>query len=186
MSRRFILAVETLSRLGGVSAAILLIVAMTVMCQMILMRYLFRSPTIWQTEVVVFSATAAIFIGAPYVLMKKGHVGVDVVELLLSAPNRRRLQCVGALLGLLFCALMSVACAIYVLEAWEGGWTTSTIAAIPLWIPAAPMLVGFCLLCLQYLVELMKLLRLQTPVEAPQQAAPGQDKARHRTLGDVK
>lgn len=158
MSRRFIRSIEALSRLGGVSSVLLLIIAMVVMCQMILMRYLFRAPTVWQTEVVVFAATAAIFIGAPYVLMKKGHVGVDVVELMMSAPNRRRMQLLGAVLGLAFCVLMTVASVIYVHEAWEGGWTTPTTAAIPLWIPATPMLVGFGLLCLQYVVEMMKLI----------------------------
>ncbi|QLF93319.1 TRAP transporter small permease [Pseudomonas sp. ABC1] len=159
MSRRFILAIETLSRVGGVSAVILLITAMAVMCQMIFMRYVFKAPTIWQTEVVVFAATAAIFIGAPYVLMKKGHVGVDVLELMLSSNSRRWLKLVGSLLGILFCVLMSISSLIYVHEAWEGGWTTPTIAAIPLWIPAAPMAAGFCLLCLQYLVEILKLIK---------------------------
>lgn len=191
MSRRFIRAIETLSRLGGATAVALLIIAMVVMCQMILMRYLFRAPTIWQTEVVVFAATAAIFIGAPYVLLKKGHVGVDVIELMMSAPNRRRLQCLGALLGLTFCVLMSVACGIYVYEAWEGGWTTSTIAAIPLWIPATPMLVGFCLLCLQYVVELMKLIcpELGSAAQQDVRNATGEKDAAplhsHRNLGEA-
>jgi len=188
MSRRFISAVETLSRLCGVIAALLLIVAMTIMCQMIFMRYLFRSPTSWQTEVVVFSATAAIFIGAPYVLMKKGHVGVDVVELLLSSGKRRWLRLVSSLLGLLFCVLMAIASAIYVFEAWEGGWTTPTIAAIPLWIPATPMFVGFGLLCLQYVAEIMKLWH---PEEDAEEAspAPTQDDTvlhPHPPLGEVK
>ncbi|MHB0851192.1 TRAP transporter small permease subunit [Stutzerimonas nitrititolerans] len=189
MSRRFISAIEALSRLGGVSAVFLLIIAMVVMCQMILMRYLFRAPTIWQTEVVVFAATAAIFIGAPYVLLKKGHVGVDVIELMLSAPNRRRMQCLGAVLGLMFCVLMSVASGIYVYEAWEGGWTTPTIAAIPLWIPATPMLVGFGLLCLQYVVELMKLFRPELGVPEPQKAEAPTDEATlhsHQNLGEVR
>ncbi|MBE7376394.1 TRAP transporter small permease subunit [Pseudomonas lopnurensis] len=188
MSRRFIRSIEALSRLGGVSAVFLLIIAMVVMCQMILMRYLFRAPTIWQTEVVVFAATAAIFIGAPYVLMKKGHVGVDVIELMLSPPNRRRMQCLGAVLGLTFCLLMSVASGIYVHEAWEGGWTTPTIAAIPLWIPATPMLVGFGLLCLQYVVELMKLICPELATPQQQNAATEKDETTlhsHQNLGEA-
>ncbi|MBD9397333.1 TRAP transporter small permease subunit [Pseudomonas sp. PDM11] len=188
MSRRLLLAIEALSKAGGVTAALLLIVAMGVMCQMILMRYLFKAPTIWQTEVVVFSATAAIFIGAPYVLMKNGHVGVDVVELMLSSPNRRRLKCVGSLLGLVFCVLMTIASAIYVYEAWEGGWTTPTIAAIPLWIPATPMAIGFALLCLQYMVEIAKLLspRLLAELTPPVAEQPATDTPHHQALGDVK
>lgn len=189
MSRRFIYAVEALSRLCGAFAALLLIIAMTVMCQMILMRYLFKSPTIWQTEVVVFSATAAIFIGAPYVLMKKGHIGVDVVELMLSPPKRRLLRLLGAVLGLIFCCLMCAASAIYVYEAWEGGWTTSTIAAIPLWIPAAPMFVGFSLLCLQYVAEIIKLWSDQEAHKAPHSSTATADPSLlvpQKPLGEVK
>lgn len=188
MSRHIVRTIEALSRLGGISSVFLLIVAMVVMCQMILMRYLFRAPTIWQTEVVVFAATAAIFIGAPYVLMKKGHVGVDVIELMMSPPNRRRMKCLGALLGLSFCLLMSVASGIYVYEAWEGGWTTPTIAAIPLWIPATPMLVGFSLLCLQYVVELMKLYRPELAISAEQNAATIENESTlhpHQRLGEA-
>lgn len=176
MSRRIIRSIEALSRLGGITSVFLLIVAMVVMCQMILMRYLFRAPTIWQTEVVVFAATAAIFIGAPYVLLKKGHVGVDVIEMMMSPPNRRRMKCLGAVLGLTFCLLMTVASGIYVHEAWEGGWTTPTIAAIPLWIPASPMLIGFGLLCLQYVAELMKLICPELATPQQQNTAAEKDK----------
>lgn len=188
MSRHFIRSIEALSRLGGVSSVFLLIIAMVVVCQMILMRYLFKAPTVWQTEVVVFAATAAIFIGAPYVLMKKGHVGVDVIELMMSPPNRRYMQLFGAVLGLTFCLLMSVASGIYVHEAWEGGWTTPTIAAIPLWIPATPMLVGFGLLCLQYVVELMKLIRPALAIPEQQTAAATKEETTvhsHQKLGEA-
>lgn len=188
MSKHIVRSIEALSRLGGISSVFLLIVAMVVMCQMILMRYLFRAPTIWQTEVVVFAATAAIFIGAPYVLMKKGHVGVDVIELMMSPPNQRRMKCLGALLGLAFCVLMTVASGIYVYEAWEGGWTTPTIAAIPLWIPATPMLVGFGLLCLQYIVELMKLFNPElatSPTHTPTSAEDENTLHSHQRFGEA-
>src|SRR5690625_5418186 len=100
MIKRYIAVVERLSRWGGALAIAFLVFAMIVVCQMILTRYVFRGATVWQTEAVVFSATAAIFIGAPYVLLTKGHVGVDVVMHYASARNQRRLDVVGALLGL--------------------------------------------------------------------------------------
>lgn len=157
MSRRFVDIVEALSRVCGFLSGVLLMVAMAVVCQMILMRYVFSAATVWQTEAVVFSATAAIFLGAPYVLLKKGHVGVDVIQLLCSTRNRLRLERLGALFGLLFCLVMLVATAMHFYEAVDGGWTTPTVAAIPLWMPLGPMLAGFALLCLQYMAELIKL-----------------------------
>jgi TRAP-type C4-dicarboxylate transport system permease small subunit len=157
MSRRFVRAVEALSRAGGIASALLLLTAMIVVCQMILLRYVFRAATIWQTEAVVFTATAAIFIGAPYVLLKGGHVGVDVIENIVSPRSGLRLKRIGAVLGLLFCLIMTVATGIHFLEAWQGDWTTPSVAAVPLWMPLAPMLAGFALLCLQYVAEIIKL-----------------------------
>lgn len=157
MARHFVRVVEALSRVGGFLSALLLLASMAVVCQMILMRYVFRAATIWQTEAVVFSATAAIFVGAPYVLLRKGHVGVDVIETVVSTRAGLWLKRIGAFLGLVFCLVMTVATWIHFHEAWEGDWTTPSVAAVPLWMPLAPMLAGFALLCLQYVAEILKL-----------------------------
>lgn len=157
MSRRFVDFVDSLSRICGFISAMLLTFAMVIVCQMIFMRYFFRTATVWQTEAVVFSATSAIFLGAPYVLLKKGHVGVDVVFALLKTAARRRLEQIGFVLSLAFCFVMMVATGIHLYEAVEGGWTTASVAAVPLWMPLTPMFAGFFLLCLQYSSELIKL-----------------------------
>lgn len=157
MTRRFIGLVEALSRAFGVLSALLLTFAMVIVCQMILMRYVFRAATIWQTEAVVFSATAAIFIGAPYVLLTKGHVGVDVIQLMVKPQTQRRMSYVGAFFGLLFSITLVVATGIHLFEALEGGWTTPSVAAVPLWMPLSPMLAGFVLLSLQYIAEIIKI-----------------------------
>lgn len=157
MNRIFTRWVESLTRVCGVLSALLLVFAMLVVCQMIMMRYVFRAPTIWQTEAVVFGATAAIFLGAPYVLMTKGHVGVDFIQMLVGDRTRRWMDRVGAWLGLAFCILMTAATGLHLFEALEGGWTTPSVAAVPLWMPLAPVVFGFALLSLQYVVEIMKL-----------------------------
>lgn len=157
MIRSFIAFSDGLSRIGGIVATLLLVAAMAVISEMIFLRYVFRAPTYWQTDFVVFSATAAIFIGAPYVLLRKGHVGVDVIETLVPDRVRRRLRIIGAVLGFLFCAAMLVTCAHYVHEAYLGGWKHPSVWAPRLWIPMLSMPVGFGLLCLQYIAEIFKL-----------------------------
>ncbi|HLS18046.1 MAG TPA: TRAP transporter small permease [Paenalcaligenes sp.] len=157
MIDRYIAFVERLSRWGGAIAVACLIFAMIVVCQMILTRYVFRGATVWQTEAVVFSATAAIFIGAPYVLLRKGHVGVDVVMHYASARNQRRLDFIGSVLGLLFCVVMAVATGVHWYEAYDRGWTTPSVAAVPLWWPLTPMFIGFVLLSMQYLANLFRI-----------------------------
>jgi len=159
MISAYVSAVGALSRLLAVIATLLLIAAMLVVCEMILVRYVFRAATIWQTDFVIFAATASIFLGAPYVLLKNGHVGVDIVELLLKPRPRRVLRIVGALCGLAFCAAMLAASSINFEEAWSGGWKHSSVWAPRLWIPLSALPIGFAMLCLQYVAQILVILR---------------------------
>ena len=156
MTRSFVALTDGLSRIFAVISVLLLISSVLVICQMISLRYFFQMPTIWQTDFVVYAATASIFLGAPYVLLTRGHVGVDVVENLLHGQARAVLRAIANLLGFIFCALMCAASAYYLWEAWSLGWKTSNVWQIPVWIPAFPMPVGFFLLCLQYIAEFLR------------------------------
>ncbi|MEP9355605.1 TRAP transporter small permease [Xanthobacter sp. KR7-65] len=156
MTRSFLAAVDGLSRAAALLAGLLLIASMLVICQMIFLRYVFRAPTIWQTDFVIFTATAAVFLGAPYVLLTRGHVGVDVIEMVVTKPVQRLLGIAGAVLGLAFALAMTVASSIFFYEAYVNEWRTSTVAAITLWIPLLPLPVSFALLSLQYVAELVR------------------------------
>ena len=157
MIKAYIRWIGNLSRLFAILSTILIILAMLVVCQMILMRYVFRVATIWQADFEVFSATAAMFLGAPYVLLKGGHVGVDVIELLLSDKSRARLRLVGAMLGLIFCVIMLAATWVQFHEAWAGNWKHSSVWAPPLWIPLLALPAGFAMFCLQYVAQILVL-----------------------------
>jgi TRAP-type C4-dicarboxylate transport system permease small subunit len=158
MVKAFIRGVGNLSRLFAVLATLLVIAAMLVVCQMILMRYVFRLPPIWQTDFVVFSATAAMFLGAPYVLMTGGHVGVDVIELMVKERTRARMRILSSCLGLIFCIIMLIATWVQFHDAWSGNWKHSSMWAPPLWVPLATLPLGFGLLCLQYVAQILALI----------------------------
>lgn len=155
MVKAYIQAIGWLSKLFALISTGLLIASMLVVCQMILLRYVFKWPTIWQTDFVVFSATAAIFLGAPYVLLTGGHVGVDVVEMMVGDQGKKRLRIVGSLFGLVFCLIMLIAGWIQFHDAWAGNWKHSSVWAPPLWVPLLALPVGFGLLCLQYVAKIL-------------------------------
>jgi len=158
MVKAFIRGVGSLSCLFAILATLLVIAAMLVVCQMILIRYVFRLPTVWQTDFVVFSATAAMFLGAPYVLMTGGHVGVDVIEFMVKEQTRARMRIVSSLLGLTFCIIMLIATWVQFHDAWSGNWKHSSMWAPPLWVPLATLPLGFGLLCLQYVAQILALI----------------------------
>lgn len=171
MLKAYVTAVGNASRGLAIVATALVIAAMLVICQMIAMRYLLRQPTIWQTDFVVFSATAAMFLGAPYVLLKGGHVGVDVVEMMVGNRTRAVLRVVASLLGLLFCVIMLIATWIQFHDAWAGNWKHSSVWAPPLWVPLAALPISFTMLCLQYVAQVATLL---TALRAPVTGGHGQ------------
>ena len=174
MIKSFIRGVGSLSRLFAILATLLVIAAMLVVCQMILMRYVFRLPTIWQTDFVVFSATAAMFLGAPYVLMMGGHVGVDVIELMVKERTRARMRIVSSLLGLIFCIIMLIATWVQFHDAWSGNWKHSSMWAPPLWVPLVTLPLGFGLLCLQYVAQILALIATgETPAGDHSASADG-------------
>lgn len=163
---RFIRISDALSRACGIAAMILLAASVVVVCEMVFVRYVLRHSTAWQTEFVVYSLVASTFIGSPYVLMTRGHVGVDLLPLMLHGKARMALQMVSGGLSLLFCAVLAWSGWIYFHEAWAGSWTTDTVWALPLWIPLLPLPVGIGVLCIQYVAELIKVSR-QPEASAP-------------------
>ncbi|RVJ13680.1 TRAP transporter small permease subunit [Sinorhizobium medicae] len=162
MLKAYSQAVGNASRGLAVVATALLIAAMLVVCQMIMQRYVFRQATIWQTDFVVFSATAAMFLGAPYVLLKGGHVGIDVVEMVVGDRVRYVLRIIESLLGLLFCFVMLIATWIQFHDAWAGNWKHASVWAPPLWVPLSALPVSFAMLCLQYVAQILTLLTAPT------------------------
>ncbi len=151
-------AVHAVSRLFGVVSALMILVSIAVVCQMVFIRGVLGQSSIWQTEFVTFSLVAATFLGAPYILLTRGHVAVDLVPLLCSMPTRRGLHLVGGVISLLFCALFLYAAVPWWYETWTTGQTTSSIWRARVWIPYLSVPVGLALLCLQYLAELWLML----------------------------
>lgn len=144
---------DTLSKLFGLVAILLLIASVLVVSQMVFVRYVLVESTIWQTEFVTYSIVAATFLGSPYVLLLKGHVRVDLIKNAVGENGKLALRYLSDLLSFVFCGLLAWAGWLYFHEAWVENWTTDTVWALPLWIPLLPMPLGFGLLCLQFIAD---------------------------------
>ncbi len=148
---------DALSRLFGIASMVLLASATAVVTQMVFMRYVLRESTVWQTEFVIYALIASTFVGAPYVLLHKGHVGVDLLPEMLPRTAAKVLKIVAAVLSLAFFAAIFWSSWHYFYEAASKGWTTDTVSAIPLWIPLLPLPLGMGMLIIQGLAEIAKI-----------------------------
>ncbi len=167
---RFIAWVAALSRLCGMVASAMILAAVVVVCQMVFMRYVMEVSTIWQTEFVTYLLIAATLVGSPYVLLTRGHVHVDLLPMYLGERGRRRLALLAALLALAFCLVMTWTGTAMWWEAWENRWLSDTVWGVRLWIPYLAMPVGFGILSLQYVADILSLLAGRSAPFAP---APG-------------
>jgi len=150
----WVAAIHATSRVFGVAAAGLILLSVFVVCQMVFVRAVLGQSSIWQTEFVTFSLVAATFVGAPYILLTRGHVAVDVLPLMVGVPMRRRLHLVGSVVALAFCLVFLWGSLPWWYEAWHAGLTTPSIWRARLWIPYLAVPVGLALLCLQFVAEI--------------------------------
>lgn len=153
----FVRAARGLSLLCGVAAAILIATSVVVVCQMVFVRYVLNETTIWQTDFVTFALVGATFVGAPYVLMTKGHVNVDVLPLMVGPRARFWLAVVATALSLAFALVMAVLTFEFWREAWENNWVSESMWRARLWIPYSAMPIGLGVLALQYVADFVEL-----------------------------
>ena len=176
----YIRAVTSLSRVAGVIAALLIAVAVLVICDIVVERYILNLTTIWQIDVVTYCIVGATFVGSAYVLMTRGHVNVDILPLHLRPRPRYWLALFTSLLALAFCIVIFILCTAYWYQAFSERWLSNTVWRARLWIPYLSMPVGLGLLILQYLADLLCLITGRTPPfgikdqEAPEDVARAQ------------
>jgi TRAP-type C4-dicarboxylate transport system permease small subunit len=159
----YVRTVVFLTRVAGVTAAFLIGIAVLVICDMVIERYVFNLTTVWQIDVVTYSIVAATFVGSAYVLMTRGHVNVDVLPMHLP-PRARYWFALGTMIvALAFCVVLFVLCTAYWYQAWSLNWHSDTVWRAPLWVPYLSMPIGLGLLVLQYFAELICLLTGRSP-----------------------
>jgi TRAP-type C4-dicarboxylate transport system permease small subunit len=150
--------VEGLSRLLGYIAAVLMVVAVVVVCQMVFTRFVMNLPTSWQTEFVTYSLLASTFLGAPWVLLTRGHVNVELIPLMLPPRGRFLLAVFSYAVAAVVCIVMTWYAYRFWLEAWEAGWASDTMWGPKLWKAYLAMPIGFFAISLQYIADLLCLL----------------------------
>lgn len=154
----FVRVVEFLSKVCGVIAAFMILVSVIVVCHMVWIRYVLQESSYWQTEFVTYLLIAATFVGSPYVLMTRGHVNVELLPMYLASRPRFYLALLAYGLAFAFCILISWLGYELWLESWDSDWLSDTVWEVRLWIPYVAMPVGFAILSLQYLVDIIHLL----------------------------
>jgi len=163
--------INRLSQLSGYIAALSILVATLIIVEQVVVRYVFKIPTIWQVETAVYLLIAATFLGAPYGLKENAHINIDMLIIHMPAGARRKLHIATSVIAMLFCFFLAYRGAIMWWEAYEGNWSSSSLLSVPLVYPYALIPVGMFLTGLQYTVKIAGMLFSVTR-NAPGSAPP--------------
>ena len=151
----FLRAVAAISTLAGWCSAGMIVTAVAITCQMIIVRFVLNASTVWQTEAVIYLVIAATLVGLPYVQRLRGHVNVDLIPLSLAPRPRFLLALLTSALSIAIIAVMLWYGFEYWHLAWERNWKSDTVWGVRLWIPYLSIPVGFGLLLLQLIADLV-------------------------------
>lgn len=140
-------------------AACLMVAAGAMLTYEVMARYFFIRPTIWAAELSQLCLIWGCMIAMPQLMKARQHIAVNAVTSLLSAGARRVAE-ISALIGVLaFSAIVAVYGWDIFLDSFLRGRTTGSLLNMPIWIVELAVPVGFALLCVQIIVEIVHLLR---------------------------
>jgi TRAP-type mannitol/chloroaromatic compound transport system permease small subunit len=149
--------IDSLSRMAAVVALWLVLICALVSAGNAMSRYaLDLSSNAWlELQWYMFGAT--VLLGAPHLLNKNGHIRVDILYSKLNDRQRAWLDLAGLLVFLLpFCYFMVIYSWPWFVEAWQINEVSANAGGLIRWPVKLLLPVGFALLSLQGLSEIIK------------------------------
>jgi TRAP-type mannitol/chloroaromatic compound transport system permease small subunit len=149
--------IDTLNEGFGIAAIWLVLLSVLISAGNAVSRYAFSLSSNAWLEVQWYMFAGMVFLGAPYVLKLNGHVRVDVLYSAFSQRTRILIDIAGTILFLLpFCAVFLYFTWPWFLDSWRLGEMSSNAGGLIRWPVKLLLPVGFALMTLQAVSELIK------------------------------
>jgi TRAP-type C4-dicarboxylate transport system permease small subunit len=152
MYNRFIVSLAWIGALLFVAAGFML-------SWEVVARYFFVKPTIWAAELSQLCLIWGALIGMPWALAARRHIAVDAITRLCSPTMQRVLEILAMIIIALFSVMVAWKGFGIFFESLERGRTTGSMLDLPTWISELPVFVGFTLLGIQAVIEIVNVLR---------------------------
>lgn len=149
--------ITSVSRYACLFGAVLMALTGVMLTYEVVARYFFIRPTIWAAELSQLCLIWGCLLAMAHLLTLRRHITVNAVTGLLP-PGAQKL-CAG--IALVVVVVFSTIVAIYGFDifytSFERGRTTGSLLNLPVWISELSVPLGFGLLGLQGMVELIRL-----------------------------
>lgn len=154
--RALVRAIERLSDAAGYLAGATVLGLTALIASAVIARRVFGSPILAVDELSGYLLLAIVFFGLAYTMKAGGHIRADIVLAHVPGKVREVLEIVATVLALAFALALLGGVWALAAEYYEHGTTSFKYLQIPLWMPAALLVVGAALLALQLVAQLLR------------------------------
>ncbi|MCH6264836.1 TRAP transporter small permease [Neobacillus citreus] len=147
--------IDRIIRLGGIISGIFVVLMTGMIFYEIVSRAIFNSPTIFATELSIYSLIGSCFIGSGYALRTFSHITVDLVTNAVPLKVKNILDVISNLLGLLFSVIFTFYAILHVQGTYTIGTTSSSLLRVPMYLPEMMLPIGGVLLCLAFILQII-------------------------------
>jgi len=148
--------IDRISEAAGRLAAWMFFAIACMITWEVVARYVFLSPTIWAEEMAQFFQIWATYLAAAHVLRKRQLIVIDFFLARMWPALRHAVDILSLLVIALFCLVAIAYGSEILLESIRMGRATSTMLGVPKWMTESAIPVGFGLLLVQTLAELLR------------------------------
>jgi TRAP-type mannitol/chloroaromatic compound transport system permease small subunit len=150
-------AIDALNSMFGVVANYLVLLAALISAGNAGSRYLFSASSNGWLEIQWYMFAGMVLLGAPYTLKMNEHVRVDLIYGMVSERTRIWIDIVGGLLFLLpICIILAYFTWPWFVESWTINEGSSNAGGLIRWPVKLLLPLGFCLMTLQGVSEIIK------------------------------
>jgi len=146
------------SRTGIVSGYFAILMAFIVTYD-VFMRFVLRKPTIWVFETSEFLLVIIIFCGAPYCLLRDGHVYIELITERLPQKVQGVMHFINTTISMTLSAILMWSAWKFWWPAYLNKWVTDSMLSAPLYVAYLFMALGISILTLQYIVKVAESFR---------------------------
>ncbi len=156
---RFLAIVDATNTWVGKGVSLTIPLIMLIVSFEVIMRYVFRAPTIWAWDINVQLFAALVFLGGGYTLLEKGHVSIDIFYDRLSVRKKAVLDLVTAPVFFIFFIVLVWELGSMTLDSIEEREVLSTILAPPIYPLKIVVTIGTFFFLMQGVAKFIRDLR---------------------------
>jgi TRAP-type mannitol/chloroaromatic compound transport system permease small subunit len=162
-------------RVGRFAAYFILVIFALLFAEVIL-RYTFRSPTVWTNELAQLLFGAYAVLSGGYLLARGGHVNVDILYSALPRRTKAGIDVLTSVLFFVFVGILLWQGAIFAIEAAAKLESSHSAWNPPIWMFKAMIPIGAWLLLLQGVAKLIRDILIATGSGLPDDLLPEHEK----------